>query len=122
MNMGLLDELSSAVEKHPDTSDEQHSSLVQTAVQMFGNHGGLSDLIGNAESSGIGHIVQSWIGTGLNQPISPGQIQGVLGQDRLNQFAQRAGISPSIASAALARILPAVVDKFTPRGKLPEAA
>ena len=89
---------------------------------MFVNHGGLSDLIGNAESSGIGHIVQSWIGTGSNQPISPGQVHGVLVQDRLNQFAQRAGISRSIASAALARILPAVVDKFTPRGKLPEAA
>ncbi|HZQ95840.1 MAG TPA: YidB family protein [Candidatus Sulfotelmatobacter sp.] len=122
MSMGLLDELATAVERHPDTREEQHSSLVQTAMQMFGNHAGLSQLIANAESSGVGSVVQSWIGTGSNQPITPEQVQGLLGEDRLRQFAQRAGIPPSIASAALARILPAVVDKFTPHGRLPQAA
>jgi uncharacterized protein YidB (DUF937 family) len=49
-------------------------------------------------------------------------MQGLLGQDRLNELASRAGVPPGIASAALARILPAVIDKVTPHGKLPEAA
>jgi hypothetical protein len=35
--MGLVDGLSSLVEWHPDTSDAQHSSLVQTVLRMFGN-------------------------------------------------------------------------------------
>jgi uncharacterized protein YidB (DUF937 family) len=89
---------------------------------LRGNHAGLSQLVGNAESQGLGHIAQSWIGTGSNQSDAPGQVPGIVGQDRLNQFAQRAGVPPAIASAALARILPVLVDKLTPHGRLPEAA
>jgi hypothetical protein len=36
--MSLLDTIAGVVEKHPETTDEQHASLVQTAIQMFGNH------------------------------------------------------------------------------------
>jgi uncharacterized protein YidB (DUF937 family) len=58
----------------------------------------------------------------FRQPIGPGQLQGLLGEDRLNELARRAGVPPAIASAALARILPAVVDRMPPQGKVPEAA
>lgn len=122
MNMSLFDTIAGMVEKHPDTTNEQHSNLVQTAMEMFGNHGGISELLGNAQSQGLGHIVQSWVNTGSNQSIAPGQVQNVVGQDRLTEFAQRAGVPPTIASAALARILPALVDRLTPQGKLPQAA
>jgi uncharacterized protein YidB (DUF937 family) len=118
----LIDTIAGLVERHPETTDQQHSTLIQTAVQMFGNHEGLSQLLGSAESEGLGQLVQSWIGTGSNQTIAPGQVQGLVGQDRLGEFAQRAGVPPAVASAALARILPAVVDKLTPHGKLPQAA
>jgi uncharacterized protein YidB (DUF937 family) len=91
-------------------------------MQMFGNHAGMSGLMRNAESQGIGHIFQSWVGTGTNQSIDPQQVQGLVGQDRINELAGRAGIPPAIASVALARILPIVVDKFTPQGRLPQAA
>ena len=120
--MSLFDEIADLVEKHPETTDEQHSGLVQHAMQMFGNHAAISQLLGNAQSQGLGNIVQSWIGTGSNQPVAPAHVQSLLGQDRLNEFAQRAGVPPGIASAALARILPALVDKLTPNGKLPQAA
>jgi uncharacterized protein YidB (DUF937 family) len=122
LNMSLLDTIAGMVEKHPDTTDEQHSNLVQTAMEMFGNHTGISQLLTNAQSQDLGQIVQSWIGSGSNQAIAPGQVQNVVGQDRLSEFAQRAGVPPTIASAALARILPALIDRWTPHGKLPEAA
>jgi uncharacterized protein YidB (DUF937 family) len=38
------------------------------------------------------------------------------------EFAQRVGVSLAIASAALARILPTVIDRLTPNVKLPQAA
>ena len=120
--MSLLDTVISAAEQHSDVNQQQHSNLVQAAMQMFGNHAGLSDLLNNAESQGIGSTIQSWIGTGSNQPIAPQQVQGLLGQDRLNEIASRAGIPPVIASIALSRILPVLVDKLTPQGKLPQAA
>lgn len=120
--MSILDSIFGSAEQHPDINQQQHSSLVQTAMQMFGNHAGISGLMRNAESQGMGHIVQSWVGTGANQPIAAQQVEGLVGQDRINELAGRAGIPPAIASAALARILPVVVDKFTPQGRLPQAA
>jgi uncharacterized protein YidB (DUF937 family) len=119
--MSILDSVMSAVEQHSEVNQEQHSSLVQSALQMFGSHAGLSSVVNNAESQGVGHVVQSWIGTGANQPIAPQQLQAVLGQDKINQLASRAGIPPAIASVALSRILPTLVDKLTPNGKLPQA-
>lgn len=120
--MGILDNLISAAEQHADVNPEQHSSLLQAAMEMIGNHQGLSNLQNQADSQGLGHIVQSWIGTGANQPIAPNQVQSVLGEDTINQLAARAGIPPAIASAALSRILPMLVDKITPNGTLPQAA
>jgi len=111
-----------AVPQHPELNEEQHSNLLQTAVQMFRNHSELSSLVNNAQSQGLAHVVQSWISSGANQPIAPQQVQGLLGQDRVNQLASRVGIPPAVASAALARLMPVLVDKLTPEGKLPQAA
>ena len=120
--MSLFDAIRSVAEKHPETNEEQHSNLVRTAIQMFGNRGGVSELINNAQSHGLRQVVQSWVSTGPNQAVAPEQVQGLVGQERINQFASRMGIPPAIASAALARILPVVIDKVTPEGKLPQAA
>jgi uncharacterized protein YidB (DUF937 family) len=120
--MSIFDALMGAVEQHPELNQEQHSNVVQTAMQMFGNHAGLSALMNNAESQGIGHIFQSWVSTGANQSMAPQQVQGLVGQDKINQLATRVGVPPGIASAALATILPMIVDKLTPNGKLPQAA
>src|SRR5215467_7539377 len=100
--MSILDTIIGATKQHPEIDQQQHFSLVQTALQMFGNGGGLSGLRNNAQSQGIGHIFQSWVGSGPNQAITPEQTQGLLGEDKINQLASRAGVSPGIASAAIA--------------------
>jgi uncharacterized protein YidB (DUF937 family) len=120
--MGLMDMISGAAEKHPEVNQEQHATLLQTAMQMFGNHGGISGLLNNAKSQGLGNTVQSWIGTGANNSVTAEQVENLIGQDRLNQLASRVGVSPETARAALARVLPTIVDKSTPEGKLPQAA
>lgn len=120
--MGIFDTIMGSVEQHPDLSRDQHSSLVRTAMGMFGNQAGISSLRQNAESQGLGHIVQSWIGNGANQPIDASQTEGLVGQDRIDELATRAGVSHGLASSALSRVLPAIVDKLTPQGILPRAA
>ena len=120
--MGLLDSVMGAVEKHEQVNQGQHSQLVQSAVEMFRNHADLSSLVSNAKSQGLGHLVESWISNGQNQQAEPQHVQQLLGQERLNQLASRAGVPAGVASAALSKILPAVVDKLTPQGKLPQAA
>jgi len=120
--MSILDTILGSAEQHPELNRDQHSSLVQTALQMFGNQGGLSSLLQSAQGQGLAQIVQSWIGNGTNQPIDASQLEELVGQDRINQLATRVGVPPALASSALSRVLPVIVDKVTPQGKLPKAA
>ena len=81
--------------------------------------GGLGALVQAFEGQGLGNLVNSWVSTGQNLPISPDQIHKVLGASQVSQFAQQAGIAPDNAGALLAQLLPQVVDKLTPNGQLP---
>jgi uncharacterized protein YidB (DUF937 family) len=50
--------------------------------------------------------VSSWIGNGKNLPVSSGQVSQSLGEDKLRQFANDAGIEHHDAASALASLLP----------------
>lgn len=96
--------------------------LLQAALGMLSNDGpagGLPGLVQAFQQGGLGNVVQSWIGTGQNLPISPEQLQAVLGSDAVAQIAQRVGLDPSQLTAQLAQVLPGVVDKLTPNGQAP---
>jgi len=93
---------------------------VTAVLQMVNNHpGGFSGLLQTFHEKGLGGVASSWVGTGENQTISAEQIQGVIGEDRIKQFAAKVGIPPDQASAKLAEYLPQVVDKLTPNGQVP---
>ena len=64
--------------------------------------------------------MNSWIGTGENQSVSPAQIQQVLGSGPVQALAQKLGVSPDQASATLSQLLPTVMDKLSPNGAVPE--
>ena len=83
--------------------------------------GGLAGLVEQFRAKGLGAIIQSWVGTGPNQPITPQQIQQVLGMEKISQIATRVGLDPVTVSQQLATILPQVINHLTPGGKLPEA-
>lgn len=87
---------------------------------MVGNMGGLGGLTQMLQNAGLGNAVQSWIGTGANESVSPDQIGQALDQGgHLQQLADAAGISKEEASQHLAELLPQVVDKLTPNGDVP---
>lgn len=96
------------------------NSTLSAVMQMLNNQpGGLSGMLETFHEKGLGGLASSWVGTGANQSISADQIQHVLGEERINQFAAKAGIPPETASAKLAEYLPQVVDKLTPNGQVP---
>jgi uncharacterized protein YidB (DUF937 family) len=96
-------------------------SAVGAVLQLVNNHpGGFSGLLQAFHEKGLGGVASSWVGTGANQPISAEQIQSVLGEEHIKQFAAKAGISPDVASAKIAEYLPQVVDKLTPNGQVPQ--
>ena len=83
--------------------------------------GGLGDLVSKFEKAGQGGTIGSWIGTGQNQPIQPGQLGSTLGQTTISDLARASGISEQELLNGLAQALPGVIDKLTPRGRLPTA-
>lgn len=62
----------------------------------------------------------SWLGTGGNAELSAAEVELALGAAELESIAKLAGIPPNEVSAELATVLPELIDKFTPGGKLPE--
>ena len=97
-----------------------NASILQAVLSMVNNHpGGISGLAQSFEQQGLSGVVQSWIGSGQNQPVSGEQVQSALGSDKIQEVAAKLGISPSAASSTLAQYLPQVVDHLTPNGQIP---
>ena len=84
--------------------------------------GGLGGLLNKLEQGGLGDQTKSWVGTGQNQPVSPGQLGSALGSNIIKTLAQQSGISEEELTKQLSQVLPGIVDKLTPNGKLPTAA
>lgn len=118
--MGLLDDVLSRVQSQlGPAAGATHPDLVSTVLQMLGGSGGLAGLVQQFEKAGLGHIVQSWIGNGPNPPISPAQLQQVLGSGQLATLAAKVGLSPEVLTQQLSKVLPHVVDGLTPNGQVP---
>jgi uncharacterized protein YidB (DUF937 family) len=82
-------------------------------------HGGLNGLVDQFRKKGLGSVVQSWIGTGPNQPVTTEQVKDVVGPTRLQSLATQLGLPLDQAAQKLTTLLPALVDKLTPNGQLP---
>jgi uncharacterized protein YidB (DUF937 family) len=89
---------------------------------FLAQNGGLQGLAGKFAQNGQGHVFQSWVGTGENQPVSANEIQQVLGSEQVTAIANRMGVDPAVAAGFLAEYLPKIVDKLTPAGKIEPGA
>jgi uncharacterized protein YidB (DUF937 family) len=125
--MGMLDALLQNPEMIGDVAKfaADNPEVAKAAMSFFssndGSGGGLGDIVGALQSGGLGDAVSSWLGSGDNLAVEPGQLQSALGADQISSFAEKAGVSGSEASTLLAGILPQIVDKLSPEGQLPDA-
>ena len=126
--MGLLDGLLGSMmggmmgggQAATGTQGAQGSSqLIQMALQVLQQNGGIEGLLAKFQQAGMGQQAQSWVGTGQNMPISPDVLSQILGHGQLGQIAQQMGMSQEQAAGGLAQALPGVVDHMTPGGEIP---
>jgi len=114
--MSFIDDLKNKAKGEPSAG----SGPVAGVLHLVSSYpGGFSALLGAFHQKGLGGIASSWVATGPNQSISPEQIQSVLGNEHIQQFADKAGIPTEQASGKIAEYLPQVVDKLTPNGQVP---
>jgi uncharacterized protein YidB (DUF937 family) len=121
--MSLLDGIAAVADSLLSGSDKQ-KQLMSAALSRISDPatGGLLGLVNTLRQLGLDDVVSSWISTGENKPISSEQVQNALGEGQINQMAQNMGVSHQEVSTGLAGLLPQLIDKLTPDGKLPEGS
>jgi len=118
--MSLLDSLGSLLGSSSQQQGGGQAQLLALATEFVNNQpGGLNGLVQKFEQGGLGDVVQSWVGNGDNQSISPDQLHNVLGSDVVSNLAQKVGMQPDQVSGLLAQVLPHVVNAGTPNGEVP---
>ena len=130
--MGLLDSVLGNVLGGSQQQGGGNAALLQILAAMLarpgqggagaagGSLGGLAGLAEQFQRGGLGDVMNSWIGTGENQPIAPDQLGQVLGDDLLGQLTQQTGMGTGDLLGQLSQLLPQVVDQATPEGRLPD--
>ena len=81
--------------------------------------GGIGDLLKQFQQNGQGDAANSWVGSGPNRQISPGDLASALGVDQINALASQTGLSRDELLSGLSQHLPGVIDHLTPDGRLP---
>lgn len=118
--MGLLDSVLGQV---LGGSQAGQGDLAGALGGLLGNSGGaegLGGLVSKFEQAGLGDVIGSWIGKGENAPVSGGQLNDALGSDAISAVAGKLGISPAMLLPMLATLLPSLIDRLTPNGRIPE--
>lgn len=123
--MGLLDQILGAA------GGGQNAAVLQSVIGMLtsgqggqagqgGQGGGLQGIVNALHNKGLGDIVNSWVGTGANLPVTAQQIQQALGP-QIQAIAAQHGIDVGTVAQQVAQHLPGLIDKLTPGGKIPDA-
>ncbi|WP_412542400.1 YidB family protein [Longispora sp. K20-0274] len=89
---------------------------------VLGGGGSNSGLLGQLGAAGLGDQLQSWIGTGPNQPVDAAKLTEALGPDTVNDIAAQTGATPEQVTDTLQQAIPALVNEASPNGQLDPAA
>jgi uncharacterized protein YidB (DUF937 family) len=79
----------------------------------------LGDLVDRFKASGRGDTADSWVSNAANHPLDVAELEAALGDDVLSELGRKSGLSRQELLLRLNTALPDVVNRFTPKGRLP---
>jgi uncharacterized protein YidB (DUF937 family) len=94
--------------------------LLQIALSLLQQNGGLEGVLGKFREAGMGTQADSWVSTGPNMEVSPDQLQQALGSSTIDDIASRLGMSQQQAGSAMSQVLPELINQLTPQGQVTE--
>ncbi|MEQ4958827.1 YidB family protein [Enterobacter hormaechei] len=106
--MNLFDSITNLFNK-----DNGDSYQLQAVISWLENQGGITGLMDKFRNEGLGALVESWISSEDNLPVSADQITTVLGFPAVQELASKLGVNPGSASSLLAEVLPGIVSSMT---------
>jgi uncharacterized protein YidB (DUF937 family) len=122
--MGLLDSLESMASNAMANSGNSDTTKVAGGLMaaLEQHPGGLGAIMDNFRNNGLGAHVDA-MQNGQTPSVTPDQVQtGLQGTDLLNIVAAKAGVSPEVAQAAMATVLPIVMSHFAQNGSAPSSS
>ena len=81
---------------------------------------GIGGLLDALRAHGLSRQVESWIGTGPNQAVTPAELAGAFDPDEVESMARRAGTDSETLLREVSAMLPDFVDRMTPHGRVPQ--
>lgn len=81
--------------------------------------GGLGSLLNGLRQNGQGEAANSWVGTGPNKDLSESDMAKSIGADDIDALSRHTGMSRDELLSGLRQVLPQVVDRMTPDGRVP---
>jgi uncharacterized protein YidB (DUF937 family) len=100
--------------------DESSQGTIGNRGEFSGGHTGFDGLLERLERGGQGQKAKSWVSDGQNEPIAPHELQTALGDDTVDQLATQTGMPRDDLLSQLSELLPGVIDKLTPNGRVPD--
>ncbi|ESW83800.1 hypothetical protein X773_10640 [Mesorhizobium sp. LSJC285A00] len=112
------DMIRGAGDRNPN--DPQGGILDQLSKGVSGT--ALGDILDRFRGAGAGSKVDSWVGTGPNEPIQPSEVEAAIDEETLTSLSMQTGLSREELISRITRDLPEAVSKMTPTGELPVEA
>jgi uncharacterized protein YidB (DUF937 family) len=118
--MGMLDSILADAGNEFGLSPSKTTTVLSGLISMINDFpGGFRAFLDRLCRAGLNDIVASWVRGISPRPISSSTLEKAIGRDRVETIAARAGLSISTASSVLAYMLPAIVQRLTPGGVVP---
>jgi len=119
--ISILRDVSSMIEAddNQDTTGLDIGDITDALFSIMGGNSSnnsmdLTSIVSNLKSdSPVTNIVKSWVGNGSNEHISESSLLELLGENKIEEFANMLGIGKSSAIRTLASAIPQVVDSVT---------
>ncbi|RYY78682.1 MAG: DUF937 domain-containing protein [Moraxellaceae bacterium] len=87
--------------------------LIPLVLHWIKQQGGLHEALQTLRQQGLQTQVASWVGSGVNDRITPDRLDDVLAQSNIDTLAQQFGIHSSTVATGIAVVLPQVIDILT---------
>jgi uncharacterized protein YidB (DUF937 family) len=87
-------------------------------LQWVQRNGGIGSVLQRVNQHGYGGHANSWVGTGANEPLPPDAAHQLLGREELANISGQLGVGEDEVAAGFSEILPEVVDRLSPDGRV----
>lgn len=112
--MGLFDSILGKVLDGSGGQGVNYGAILQWIEQQ----GGLQAIVDKTRQGPLGSIVNSWVGTGENQPVTGDHISQMFSSSAIEPLAKMLGVNTNMASTLLSQVLPHLINSASPEGKV----